>query len=207
MKMIIKLLPVTFFCSLQLMSVAEGLQHKNITIELEIEQPDELQVKIDTKYSENGKLQLNAVVTGGLPGYTYYWHPETGLNDPAIADPIITLENTSTEYTLEVRDYRGCSAFASFPSNTGTKQVKRKEQLAEIFIEKTSGSIVLDFTGCYQQVSVLLTNLQGQLSASEKLGDVLNTASYRISTQSLASGIYTIKLSSSGMYQTQIIIL
>lgn len=207
MKTIIKLILVIFFCSFQLMSVAEKLQHKNITIELEIEQPDELQVRIDTKYAENEKLQLNAVVTGGLPNYSYYWYPETGLSNPTIANPEVTLENTSIKYTLEVQDYRGCYAFASYPFNSGAKQIENKEQLAEIIIEKVSRSILLNFTDYYQQVSIQLINLQGQSLAFEKLGEVLNATSYRIFTHSLASGIYFIKLSSCDKYQTQIIIL
>ena len=43
------------------------------------------------------------------PGVTYSWSPNTGLNDPAIADPIAA-PTTTTIYTLTVSDPTGCSA-------------------------------------------------------------------------------------------------
>jgi gliding motility-associated-like protein len=52
----------------------------------------------------NVSLQLNA--TGGE---TYVWTPPTGLSNDSIANPVATL-NTSTTYTVTVTDGNGCTA-------------------------------------------------------------------------------------------------
>ncbi len=49
------------------------------------------------------------------PDFTYSWDPATGLDDPNIAQPTLTLENTSSStefftYELTVTDASGCSA-------------------------------------------------------------------------------------------------
>lgn len=43
----------------------------------------------------------------GFAPYTYTWSPTTGLNDPASANPITRLDETTT-YTLTVEDDSGC---------------------------------------------------------------------------------------------------
>lgn len=52
--------------------------------------------------------QLNAVVTGGSPGYTYMWVPTIGLNNTAIANPVSCMTITQC-YTVMVTDANGCT--------------------------------------------------------------------------------------------------
>lgn len=52
--------------------------------------------------------QLNAVVTGGSPGYTYVWVPTIGLNNTAIANPVSCMTITQC-YTVMVTDANGCT--------------------------------------------------------------------------------------------------
>ena len=58
------------------------------------------------------------IVIGGSPtgsgssGYTYSWSPNSGLNNPNIANPTAS-PNTSTTYTVTVTDGVGCSDQAS----------------------------------------------------------------------------------------------
>ena len=47
--------------------------------------------------------QLNAFAMGGSGAYTYEWTPTTGLNNPNIANPVATPEETTT-YTVTVDD-------------------------------------------------------------------------------------------------------
>jgi hypothetical protein len=49
---------------------------------------------------------LKAVVSGGTPPYLYEWTPATGLNDPAVLNPVASPSDT-TEYTLKVTDVNG----------------------------------------------------------------------------------------------------
>lgn len=55
---------------------------------------------------EGENTQLHAFALGGLGTYTYEWQPETGLDDPTIANPIATPEVTTTYYVI-VTDSEG----------------------------------------------------------------------------------------------------
>ena len=55
---------------------------------------------------------LNAIVTGGEPGYTYSWLPVAGLSDPSVQNPLAKPVAT-TNYTLTATDVNGCSTTAS----------------------------------------------------------------------------------------------
>ncbi len=52
---------------------------------------------------QGGESQMQANVGGGSGSYEYQWTPSTGLNNPNIANPIASPEET-TEYTVEVFD-------------------------------------------------------------------------------------------------------
>jgi hypothetical protein len=52
---------------------------------------------------EGESSQLNAFAMGGSGTYSYEWIPTTGLNDPNIANPVATPEETTT-YTVTVND-------------------------------------------------------------------------------------------------------
>jgi len=55
----------------------------------------------------NSSIQLNA--SGGI---SYQWSPPTGLSNPAVADPVVTL-NTTTSYIVTVTNAEGCIAYDS----------------------------------------------------------------------------------------------
>ncbi len=52
---------------------------------------------------EGEDTQLNAFAMGGNGSYTYDWQPTTGLSDPTIANPIASVDATTT-YTVFVDD-------------------------------------------------------------------------------------------------------
>ncbi len=55
------------------------------------------------------ELQIGREAEGGSPPYTYRWEPITGLDDAASATPTARPDVT-TEYTVTVRDSKGCEA-------------------------------------------------------------------------------------------------
>lgn len=66
--------------------------------------PDPLNVNVSATapvIAQGGNTQLNAVATGGYGNYTYSWTPTTSLNNPGIANPVATPQNTTT-YTCTV---------------------------------------------------------------------------------------------------------
>ena len=52
--------------------------------------------------------QLNAIVTGGTPAYTYMWAPATGLSNTTILNPL-ACDTITMCYTLTVTDANNCS--------------------------------------------------------------------------------------------------
>jgi hypothetical protein len=67
----------------------------------------------DQTICSNGQTTLSGSANGGSPPYAFAWNPATGLSNPAIANPICTVD-ISTTYTLTVTDALG---------NTDTDQV------------------------------------------------------------------------------------
>lgn len=60
-------------------------------------------------FPESIVLNANPAVEGGTPPYTYIWQPETGLDNPQIANPVASPTNTIT-YTFTVVDNNGCQS-------------------------------------------------------------------------------------------------
>ncbi len=62
------------------------------------------------------RSNLDVIVTGGEPGYTYSWVPVTGLSDPNIKNPSAKPAATTT-YTVTVTDNNGCQTTATVTVN------------------------------------------------------------------------------------------
>ena len=56
-----------------------------------------------------GSVQLKNISSNYIKKLSYSWSPKTGLSDASIANPIVTIKQTTT-YTLTVRTPNGCSA-------------------------------------------------------------------------------------------------
>ena len=63
---------------------------------------------MDLSMSPGSSVQLNGTATGGSTPYTYLWTPSTGLNNPAISNPLASPTETTT-YTLTVTGNNVCS--------------------------------------------------------------------------------------------------
>lgn len=63
----------------------------------------------DVNVCEGGSVQIGLVAQAG---YSYFWSPSTGLSDPYAAQPIATV-NSSTTYTVVVSDNATAGCYAS----------------------------------------------------------------------------------------------
>lgn len=81
-------------------------------ITVSINQPDPLVAfaGTDTLICKNHSVILGseATATGGTPDYIYSWYPSTYLDNPTVANPTCSPEETTT-YVLTVTDHQGCS--------------------------------------------------------------------------------------------------
>jgi gliding motility-associated-like protein len=138
------------------------------------------------------QLQLNATVTGGCPGsfFTYSWTPTAGLSNPLIANPTLTIQNSSVTYTVTVTG--GC---VTITSADDTVQVINGPPpfSGTISSNPTSvcsgGSSLLTLTGAdpgstYQwQVSpnsVNWFNISGATSSTYNTGPLTSTLYYQV---------------------------
>lgn len=72
-----------------------------------------VEVTADPKWIENGaSSQLQAVVTGGVPPYTYVWDETATLSSLTVPDPVATPTARET-YSVHVTDSRGTLKTAS----------------------------------------------------------------------------------------------
>jgi gliding motility-associated-like protein len=70
----------------------------------------DMTVSMDTILFNSG--EFSELFVDFVPGYTYQWSPEDGLNDPTVNDPIATPSET-TVYTVLITDEGGCQTFRS----------------------------------------------------------------------------------------------
>ncbi len=81
----------------------------SVNISIPLKNNSKLFVGNDTNAVINYPLQLNAIDINNS-GFTHYtWSPPTGLNNPAIANPVATLNNNIT-YTVTASNAIGCKA-------------------------------------------------------------------------------------------------
>jgi hypothetical protein len=121
-------------------------------------------------------LQLNA--SGGV---SYIWSPITGLNNPNIANPVASLNN-SVNYTVQVTGSNGC---------TNTEQVLVTVNTCldvENYPNPFTNSISLN--GIVGSTEVKLYNALGEIIGNWIINETNNT----INTENLRSGIYFLNI-------------
>lgn len=64
----------------------------------------------DKTISSGGNTTLDGSASGGVGSYTYLWSPTTHLNDPTLAQPIVSELMNQTTYTLTVTDLLGSTS-------------------------------------------------------------------------------------------------
>ena len=80
----------------------------------------------DVSTCSDSPIQIKADAQDGFPPYFFSWTPQTGLDNPNIANPTVTISNPAA-YFLKVTDSHGCIAYDTinvsihnFPPNTLT---------------------------------------------------------------------------------------
>ncbi|HRN95718.1 MAG TPA: hypothetical protein PL084_13425, partial [Chitinophagales bacterium] len=66
----------------------------------------------DTTICKGFSVQLNTVVSGGQPTYSYTWAPPVGLSGFTVPNPVAT-PTATTYYQVTVTDANGCTAVAA----------------------------------------------------------------------------------------------
>lgn len=138
------------------------------SITLGIAQPPELSVSELSNLTYIGDaIQLGSadMVTGGSGKYFYHWDPESGLDDPNIAQPMASPEEDIT-YTLTVSDANGCSALTTQAVlvDLTSISVDFYRTSLNIYPNPNSGRFKLEIHGHFSNQSKLwITNILGEL--------------------------------------------
>lgn len=133
----------------------------------------------------NGAVDLS--VSGGTSAYTYSW------NNSANTEDLTGL--AAGTYTVTVTDAKGCTATSTFSIlSVGISGIEYINQF-NVFPNPASAqtNIRIELTES-SDVLVELFSANGQLVSSHKMGNVMNTT-YTLNTLSLASGVYTVRVS------------
>lgn len=101
---------VTYHLSVSDANACSSLQPAAVTIH--VTPPALLSAGDDTLVLTGQPIQLDAMDINQSGFTSYSWAPATGLNNAQIADPIATL-NTSTTYTISASTAAGCEATAT----------------------------------------------------------------------------------------------
>jgi hypothetical protein len=156
--------------------------------------------------------QLQALVSGGTPPYTYRWSPGSMLNDSTIATPLAT-PNVTTTFFIKVYDNAGDSVFnqkqlvVETCSHTSDNVALQQEIL--IWPNPSDGIFQLMFNRSHlpdRTIEINVWNMQGKLAYSSKantnqhLNNILDLSS-------LPKGMYFLHLKSGSYFSQQKIIV
>lgn len=158
--------------------------------EIEIEQPEELQVEgtvsAETQGAADGSITLS--INGGTPPYLVNWN----LGQPA--DTTTTLNNLSGgEYQVEVTDANGCvlSLFFEVDVMTALRPLFSEGQL-QAFPNPATDQLTFKWNAGlneYTGKSLIIYNAVGQLMLRQAVNDL--SQEHTIPLQDWASGLYT----------------
>jgi hypothetical protein len=176
-------------------------------IEFVVFQPDELQVEINADGLNNGNYQLNAIVEGGTPDYTYNWTPATGLSNPNIANPVLSPGNTIIKYLVEVTDYKGCSVHAEYTYNPTGISVVDNDKPKIISMDNAHRLLKIYFPISESQATVFIYTMQGQLVDTYSFKNVSAMNTRQIATDVLSEGCYLVSLQTATYQQSEKIII
>lgn len=153
----------------------------------------------DTSIIEGDSLTLGGTPTanGGTPGYVYYWTPSIGLDDNTLANPIATMDSTTT-YTVTVTDSNGCSSSDNITINVNPSGLDDRTSAFNfsIYPNPNKGSFSLVLKNAYQllDIKVEVINNFGQMIYFEKMDACIPNIVKEIDISNQISGIYFVKI-------------
>lgn len=174
-----------------------------ITITLEIEQPEQLQVHAgsDTTLCLSRPIKLHGTAIGGNPGYLYIWSPSDGLDDPSLQDPTANPDTTTT-YTLRVIDSGNCLATSEVTvfvdPCTGVKEINQTGNF-EIYPNPNNGKFNIELNNIVRDnnFEVRIFNVYGQIVYHEKIMADSFVQTIEIDIGKHTGGIYIMQVRSS----------
>lgn len=163
------------------------------TMSLKLVQPPLLKIQFtsitntSSCSAQTGKIK--SVASGGTPGYTYKWSPNTFTG----TDPVNLGVGT---YTLTVKDFNGCitSDSAKITCPTGMEEVENGNAL-NVFPNPSSGMVTISCTERNGEIRII-NALGEQIYSLKNLSEQLNVD---LSEQS--NGLYFIQFIKEGVIQ------
>jgi hypothetical protein len=190
-----------------LLAGATALPAQPGIIEFEVHQNAPLTAVIHTQTLSETSCRLNAEVEGGWPDYTCRWFPATGLSDPEIANPVLSI-NPTEKYLLEVTDSKGCSTFVEYTSSlVGIKKIESGETRLKIYVDPVSRNLSVYFPGNASYVLVSVYNIQGQLQQTASFDTVEAGSVLQASVKNLQEGVYLVNVETPANQQSEKIII
>lgn len=182
-------------------------------VQVNITQPSKL---IANAGNDTTIIQGNYVVlggtpaaTGGMPNYTYFWTPSTGLNSASIANPTAT-PTDSTLYILFVTDSNGCTDSSSVIVNVDyivSIESNTSDNYIKIFPNPSHGKIEIELSNINTSFYLTISNNSGQIVFSEKYGKGSLKTKNIIDLSNVAKGDYYLKIKNTDIDITKKIIL
>ena len=126
-------------------------------------------------------VQLNATPSGGTPGYTYLWTPDTGLSNPAISNPVASPAMT-TMYIVTVTDSVGCSATDSVTITVNQSPIITEQPGDQTVCEGAMASFTATASGIPEPAVQWQVSVNGGVTFTD-IGGATNT------TYSFAAGL------------------
>jgi len=148
----------------------------------------------DIWINEGDSVYLNQIpnISGGYGASTYDWNPSYGLSDTTLANGFWASPNTSTSYTLTVKDSKGCAKTAGGPlysiwvNTVGLHENTIKE--VDLFPNPTS-----DFVFINKEKSETISKIEIYTLSGKILNTVINPKN-QIDISNYPNGVYTLKI-------------
>jgi hypothetical protein len=169
---------------------AFALLAQSYRIEFEVRQKAPLTATVQAQTVGRSSCRLVPTVEGGLPDYTYLWSPAAGLDNPNIAQPLLSLSQAEDKYYLTITDSQGCSLMVEYIlQTTGTATAAGNKNPLKIHYDSQSKQLTLSCEEAVSASTITLYNMQGQ-KMETKQGDY----PLRLSTAACPAGVYIISI-------------
>lgn len=197
---------VSVLCSTAFSSYAQDNTLTKRTIQLRVNQPDELKVTIGTPVWSNGKWMLgaNLAISGGTPEYSYLWNPEEGVNSPTEKNPALTDPDLS-EVQVVVTDQNNCTSCAILSIPTGIEETN--ETNLALYPLPAIDRLYIRFPQWEGETDITVYSINGETLQHRKINLPTDDNVQKISFAGYASGSYLVQVRHLSFVKTQVIII
>ena len=156
--------------------------------------------EITIEKGSSSLLGTDLMVFGGSGEYQYLWSPSTGLNNPALLNPLATPTETIS-YILTVSDRFGCSFFLNYKVNVAidvkTNEIKASELYgALLFPNPNKGEFKVKIEGPPSaEIELFIYDSKGQIIKNQIIRNFQGNHTENIQIK-LVSGVYSLRINS-----------